>query len=330
MQLRAVLQLLSALVLLAVGAAHYEWQRKIRSNYGGALCDGDGGGSLGLRLCLCTSPYERLAPPGAWHDVSAWHSPCAGRAHGNSPGRDGTCNAGRESDHIRRGALDRRAMRWRLVGACCHGKSDDGSIYRDGKSDDGSVCRDGRFDDRRVRRHGKLGARTVQHRALRRGRHERNRADDLCRVCDGISTLGLVHGSRVNRGPDWNSTRFDRNGRRRPQSSVRRSEPESFSARDELAAATQRHDAALDSVGGGGAEHTHMRGDPDRCPYDRGSADDVRSAFGRQSPGRGGDALPLINLEKRDVRLLLWAALSGTNPNHDRGVRVFIDGPEGP
>jgi len=189
-------------------------------------------------------------------------------------------------------------MRWRLVGACCHGKSDDGSIYRDGKSDDGSVCRDGRFDDRRVRRHGKLGARTVQHRALRRGRHERNRADDLCRVCDGISTLGLVHGSWVNGGPDWNSTRFDRNGRRRPQSSVRRSEPESLSARDELAAATQRHDAALDSVGVGGAEHTHMRGDPDRCPYDRGSADDVRSAFGRQSPGRGGDALPLINLER--------------------------------
>ena len=61
---------------------------------------------------------------------------------------------------------------------------------------------------------------------------------------------------------------------------------------------------------------------PDRCSYDRGSADDVRIAFGRQSPGRGGDALPLINLEKRDVRLLPWAALSGTNPNHDRGARA--------
>jgi hypothetical protein len=127
---------------------------------------------------------------------------------------------------------------------------------------------------------------------------QRDRADDLCHVCDGISTLGLVHGSRINRGPGWNSTRFDRSGRRRPQPSVRRSEPESLSARDELAAATQRHDAALDSVGVGGAEHTHMRGDPDRCPYDRGSADDVRSAFGRESPGRGGDALPLINLER--------------------------------
>src|SRR5260221_1897598 len=127
---------------------------------------------------------------------------------------------------------------------------------------------------------------------------QRDRADDLCHVCDGISTLGLVHGSRINRGPGWNSTRFDRSGRRRPQPSVRRSEPESLSARDELAAATQRHDAALDSVRVGGAEHTHMRGDPDRWPYDRRRADDVPSAFGRQSPGRRGDALPLINLER--------------------------------
>jgi hypothetical protein len=51
------------------------------------------------------------------------------------------------------------------------------------------------------------------------------------------------------------------------------------------------------------AEHTHMRDDPDRCPHDHGSADDVRIAFDSQSPRRGGDALPLINLEKRDVRL---------------------------
>jgi hypothetical protein len=40
---------------------------------------------------------------------------------------------------------------------------------------------------------------------------------------------------------------------------------------------------------------------PDRCSYDRGSADDVRIAFGRQSSGRGGDALPLIILEKRPL-----------------------------
>jgi hypothetical protein len=46
-----------------------------------------------------------------------------------------------------------------------------------------------------------------------------------------------------------------------------------------------------------------MRDDPDRCSYDRGGADDVRIAFGRQSLGRGGDALPLTNLEARDVRL---------------------------
>src|ERR1700756_746648 len=46
------------------------------------------------------------------------------------------------------------------------------------------------------------------------------------------------------------------------------------------------------------AEHTHMRDDPDRCPHDHGSADDVRIAFDSQSTRRGGDALPLINLEK--------------------------------
>jgi hypothetical protein len=45
-----------------------------------------------------------------------------------------------------------------------------------------------------------------------------------------------------------------------------------------------------------------MRDDPDRYPHHHGSADDVRSAFERPGPGRGGDALPLINLEKRDVR----------------------------
>ena len=249
-----------------------------------ALCDGDGGGSLGLRLCPCTSPHERLAPPGAWHDVSARHSQCAGRANRNSPGRDRARNAGREPDHIRRGARDRRAVRRRFVGACCHGKFDDGSIYRAGKSDDGSVCR-----------HGKLGAGTAQHRALRRRRHECNGADDLCRVCDGICALGLVHGARVNGGPGRNSARFDRSGRRRPQPSVRCSKPESVGTRYELADAPQRHDAALDSVGVGGAD-THMRDDPDRCPYDRGSADDVRSAFDRLSPKLGSDALPLIRM----------------------------------
>jgi hypothetical protein len=42
-----------------------------------------------------------------------------------------------------------------------------------------------------------------------------------------------------------------------------------------------------------------MRDDPDRCPYDHGSADDVRSAFDRLSPELGSDALPLTNLGER-------------------------------
>ena len=44
-----------------------------------------------------------------------------------------------------------------------------------------------------------------------------------------------------------------------------------------------------------------MPDDPDRHSYDQRSADDVWIAFGRPSPGRGGDALPLTNLEPRDV-----------------------------
>jgi hypothetical protein len=38
-----------------------------------------------------------------------------------------------------------------------------------------------------------------------------------------------------------------------------------------------------------------------RRPDDRRSADDVRIAFGGPRLGRGGDALPLTNLEPRDV-----------------------------
>jgi len=44
-----------------------------------------------------------------------------------------------------------------------------------------------------------------------------------------------------------------------------------------------------------------MPDDPDWRPDDQRSADDVRIAFGRPSLGRGGDALPLTNLELRDV-----------------------------
>src|SRR5262245_54179112 len=47
------------------------------------------------------------------------------------------------------------------------------------------------------------------------------------------------------------------------------------------------------------AEHSHMCNDPERCPHDRGSADDVRSAFGRLSPEHGSDPLPLTSLAAR-------------------------------
>jgi hypothetical protein len=44
-----------------------------------------------------------------------------------------------------------------------------------------------------------------------------------------------------------------------------------------------------------------MPDDPDRRSYDQRSADDVRIAFGRPSPRRGGDALPMTNLEARQI-----------------------------
>jgi len=48
-----------------------------------------------------------------------------------------------------------------------------------------------------------------------------------------------------------------------------------------------------------------MRDDPGRYPYDRGSADDVWSAFDRLSPEPGSDPLPLTNLaERRGVTIM--------------------------
>jgi hypothetical protein len=44
-----------------------------------------------------------------------------------------------------------------------------------------------------------------------------------------------------------------------------------------------------------------MPDDPDRRSYDQRSADNVRIAFDRPNPGRGVDALPLINLEAREI-----------------------------
>ena len=241
--------------------------------------------ALGLRRCACTSPHQRLPPPGAWHDVSAWHSQCAGRANWDSPRCNRARNARRQSDHIRRGAHDRRNVRRRFAhaGFCCRGKSDDGSVCRHGKWDDhGSVCG-----------HGELGDRNVRRPALRRWRYGRKRAGRLCRVCDGISAYGLHDGSRLNGGPCWNSAGLDRTGRWRPQSSVRRSESDSLRARDELADASRRHEPARDTVGIRGTEHAQPPEHPDRCPVNRGSPDDVRSACDRPGPGLSSDALTL-------------------------------------
>ena len=62
-------------------------------------------------------------------------------------------------------------------------------------------------------------------------------------------------------------------------------------------------DHALQSVGAAfdAAEHGLVPDDPDRRSHDQRSADDVRIAFGRASPGHGGDALPLTNLDARQI-----------------------------
>src|SRR5262249_57449225 len=134
------------------------------------------------------------------------------------------------------------------------------------------------------------------------GGDERKGVGDWAGVREGTDTLGPVHGEWVIRRYGQNSAGLYRTGRRRPQPSVRCSKPESVGARHERADAPQRHDATLDSVSASGAEHIHMRDDPDRCPYDRGSADDVRSAFDRLSSELGSDALPLTQLATCDRR----------------------------
>jgi len=47
----------------------------------------------------------------------------------------------------------------------------------------------------------------------------------------------------------------------------------------------------------------------ERCPYDRGQADDVRSAFDGADAGHGHRGLPLTNLEQRDGQI---AAIGGS------------------
>ena len=66
-----------------------------------------------------------------------------------------------------------------------------------------------------------------------------------------------------------------------------------------------------------------MLDDPDWRPDDQRSADDVRIAFGRRSPQRGGDALPLTSLEPRDVlaRSVLGLSLRGETAAASRRER---------
>jgi hypothetical protein len=121
----------------------------------------------------------------------------------------------------------------------------------------------------------------------------------LCRICDRISAPGLIDGSRIIRRDGWNSAGLYRAGRRRLKPSVRCSEPEWIGARsdaDTLSHALQSIGAAFDA-----AEYGPLPDDPDRRSYDQWSADDVRIAFDWPNPRRGGDALPLSNLEPRDV-----------------------------
>lgn len=127
----------------------------------------------------------------------------------------------------------------------------------------------------------------------------------MCRVCDGISAAGLIDGARIVRRHGRHSARLYRTGRGRPQPPIRCSKPESVGAPYGLAD-PPRYKPALQSivVAFDVAEHAHMRNDPERCPYDQRSADDVRSACDRLGPQLGGgEGVPLTDLEEREVRL---------------------------
>jgi hypothetical protein len=174
-------------------------------------------------------------------------------------------------------------MRRRLAGArvCFHGKFVDGSISRDG-----SVSRRGKSDDRSGCCNRKLYDGIIGLVALRRGRHDRERAGDLRGIGDGISAVGFVDGSRLVRRPGWNSAGLYRNGRGRAEPSIRCAEPQSVGAYYGLADASRRHGPALDSIGNDRAERNPMPPDnADRYPYDPGGANRVRTASGGARPG---------------------------------------------
>jgi len=73
--------------------------------------------------------------------------------------------------------------------------------------------------------------------------------------------------------------------RRRPQPSVRCAEPQSLGTCDKCADAARRHGRSLDSIAVRGAEHTPMFEHPEWRSDNLWSADHVRGALGRHSPG---------------------------------------------
>jgi hypothetical protein len=242
-------------------------------------------------LLGCGSAYaqapECVPPPAAWDNLAAWHSQCAG-AHRNSYRCDRTRDPRRQSDHIRRLALDRRNMRRCFTGA---------RVRHHVKSDDDRICRDGASTAAGTPTTGAYAATGNSNTTLSaRRRHDSHRAGAVCGVRDGICAARFVDGSRLVRRPGWHSARLDRDRRGRPQPSIRCAEPQSVCARRELADASQRHDPALDSIDLGGAEHAQMPVHPDRRAYDQGDADHVRVAFDGHTTGQAGSRLPVTNL----------------------------------
>jgi hypothetical protein len=78
------------------GLASPRWHSKVIESrtHDDTLCGDDRSGSLGQQSCRCTSSHEPLplttlgmtSPLDAWHDISAWHSKCAGWANWNPLG----------------------------------------------------------------------------------------------------------------------------------------------------------------------------------------------------------------------------------------------------
>ena len=147
----------------------------------------------------------------------------------------------------------------------------------------GNVCRHGRFSD--------VGGVWLRNGGLRRRRYDRKRVGHLCRerrLFGGIRADGLVrYGNRVELvcRSRRHSVGLYRNGRRRPQPSIRCSDHESIGASYD--ADPPRCDAPFQFVGArfDVGQHGPMPDDRDGYPHGWDTADygeRVRSPFGRQ------------------------------------------------